>query len=149
VITILVDHDIEGQALTLWGTLTAEGWLTLLPLQLVTFAQIGLPVDSSDRTIWRTAQARGMVLLTHNRNMRGDDSLEQTIREENTLAALPVVTIGRIDRIRERSYRERCAVRLVEIGLDIETYLGVGRIFIPWRGWLTNALHWTPALWRL
>jgi hypothetical protein len=131
VITILVDHDIEGQALTLWGTLAAEGWLTLLPLQLVTFAQIGLPVDSSDRTIWRTAQARGMVLLTHNRNMRGDDSLEQTIREENTLAALPVVTIGRIDRIRERSYRERCAVRLVEIGLDIETYLGVGRIFIP------------------
>ena len=130
-ITILVDHDIEGQALTLWGTLAAEGWLTLLPLQLVTFAQIGLPVDSSDRTIWRTAQARGMVLLTHNRNMRGDDSLEQTIREENTLAALPVVTIGRIDRIRERSYRERCAVRLVEIGLDIETYLGVGRIFIP------------------
>ncbi len=130
-ITILVDHDIEGQALTLWGTLAAEGWLTLLPLQLVTFAQIGLPVDSSDRIIWRTAQARGMVLLTHNRNMRGDDSLEQTIREENTLAALPVVTIGRIDRIRERSYRERCAVRLVEIGLDIETYLGVGRIFIP------------------
>ena len=130
-ITILVDHDIEGQALTLWGTLAAEGWVTLLPLQLVTFAQIGLPVDSSDRAVWRTAQSQGIVLLTHNRNMKGDDSLEQTIREENTSSALPVITIGRIDRIRERAYRERCAVRLVEIGLEIETYLGVGRIFIP------------------
>ena len=114
-ITFLVDHDIEGQALTLWGTLAA----------------VGLPVDSSDRAVWRTAQARGMVLLTHNRNMKSDDSLEQTIREENTPTALPVVTIGRIDRIRERIYRERCAVRLVEIGLDIEIYLGIGRIFIP------------------
>ena len=130
-ITILVDHDIEGQALILWGTLAAEGWLTLSPIQLVTFAQIGLPVDSSDRTVWRTAQAREMMLLTHNRNMKGDDSLEQTIREDNTSTALLVVTIGRIDRIRERAYRERCAVRLVEIGLDIEKYLGTGRIFIP------------------
>jgi len=131
VITILVDHDIEGQALTLWGTLAAEGWLTLLPIQLVTFAQIGLPVDSSDRTVWRTAQARGMMLLTHNRNMKGNDSLEQTIREDNTPTSFPVVTIGRIDRIRERAYRERCAVRLVEIGLGIENHMGTGRIFIP------------------
>lgn len=128
---ILVDHDIEGQVLTLWGTLTAAGWLTLFPLQLSTFAQIGLPVDSSDRMVWRTAQTQGMVLLTHNRNMEGDDSLEQTIREENTPTALPVVTIGRINRIRERAYRDRCAVRLVEIGLDIEKHLGTGRIFIP------------------
>ena len=100
-------------------------------MQLVTFAQVGLSADSSDRTVWRTAQAQGMVLLTHNRNMKGEGSLEQTIREENTLTSLPVVTIGRIDRIRERSYRERCAVRLVEMGLEIENYLGTGRIFIP------------------
>ncbi len=130
-ITILVDHDIEGQALTLWGALAAAGWLTLFPIPLVTFAQIGLPVDTSDRTVWRTAQAQGMILLTHNRNMKGDDSLEQTIREENTATSLPVVTIGRIDRIRERAYRDRCAVRLVEIGLEIEKHLGIGRIFIP------------------
>jgi hypothetical protein len=122
VITILVDHDIEGQALTLWGTLAAAGWLTLLPMQLATFAQVGLPADSNDRTVWRTAQARGMVLLTQNRNMKGEDSLEQTIREDNTSSSLPVVTIGRIDRIRERSYRERCAIRLVELGLDIENF---------------------------
>lgn len=49
--TILADHDIEGQVMALWGTLAAEGWLALCPLQLVTFAHLGLPLDSSDRTV--------------------------------------------------------------------------------------------------
>ena len=129
--TILVDHDIEGQALILWGALVAEGWLEICPLQLVTFVQVGLPLDSSDRTVWRFAQAQGMILLTHNRNMNSEDSLEHTIRQENTPTSLPVITIGRVGRLRERTYRERCAVRLVEIGLEIEPYLGVGRVFIP------------------
>ena len=129
--TILVDHDIEGQILTLWGALAAEGWLEICPLRLVTFVQAGLPVDSSDRTVWRFAQAHQMILLTHNRNMNDADSLEHTIREENTPASLPVITLGRAERLRERAYRERCVVRLIEIGLERERYLGTGRIFIP------------------
>ena len=129
--TMLVDQDIEGQVLILWGALAAEGWLELCPLELVTFAQAGLPVDSNDRTVWRFVQAHNMILLTHNRNMNDADSLEQTIREENTPTSLPVITLGRVDRLRERAYRERCVVRLIEIGLEIEQYLGTGRIFIP------------------
>jgi hypothetical protein len=39
--------------------------------------------------------------------MKGDDSLEQVIREENTLQSLPVVTIGNKERLDEQSYRER------------------------------------------
>src|SRR5262252_2642203 len=128
---MLVDHDIEGQILTLWGALAAEGWLEICPLRLVTFVQAGLPVDSSDRTVWQFAQAQGMMLLTHNRNMKDENSLEQTIRGENTPASLPVLTVGRVERLRERAYRERCVVRLVEIGLDIEHYLGAGRLFMP------------------
>ena len=128
---MLVDHDIEGQVLILWGALAAEGWLELYPLELVTFVQAGLPVDSSDRTVWRFAQAHGMILLTHNRNMNDADSLEQTIREENTPTSLPVITLGRAERLRERAYRERCVVRLIEIGLEIEQYVGTGRLFIP------------------
>ena len=130
-ITILVDHDIEGQALTLWGTLAAEGWLALCLLQLTNFVQVGLSVESNDRTVWRFAQSHGMILLTHNRNMKDEDSLEQTIREENAVTSLPVLTIGRIEHLREKSYRQRCAIRLVEISLEIETYLGTGRIYIP------------------
>ena len=128
---MLVDQDIEGQVLILWGALAAEGWLELCPLELVTFVQAGLPVDSNDRTVWRFAQAHNMILLTHNRNMNDADSLEQTIREENTPTSLPVITLGRVDRLRERAYRERCVVRLIEIGLEMEQYVGTGRIFIP------------------
>src|SRR5262245_17695689 len=100
-------------------------------MQVVTFVQVGLPVDSSDRVGWRAPQAQEMILVTRNRNLQGEASLDQAIRENNTPTSLPVVTIGRIDRIRERLYRERCAIRLVEIGMEIENYLGVGRIFIP------------------
>ena len=117
--------------MVLWGALAAEGWLDLCPLPFATFAQVGLPIDSSDREVWRFAQGQGMILLTHNRNMRGEDSLEQTIRKENTPTSLPVLTVERIERLRDRSYRGRCAIRLVEIGLEVENYLGTGRIYIP------------------
>ncbi|HBL13264.1 MAG TPA: ACP S-malonyltransferase, partial [Cyanobacteria bacterium UBA11162] len=53
------------------------------------------------------------------------------IREENTSTSLPVLTIGTLDRFSDRKYREQCAVRLVDILLDLENYRGVGRIFIP------------------
>jgi len=49
--TILVDHNMRGQAILLWGTLAAEGWLDLLPLRLATFADVGLPVESTDRAV--------------------------------------------------------------------------------------------------
>jgi hypothetical protein len=98
---------------------------------LVTFAQVGLPYTSSDREAWRFAQDNGMLLLTANRHMEGEDSLEQTIRRENTPTSLPVVTIGNVNRMVDRVYRELCAIRLLEIALDIDNYLGTGRIFIP------------------
>lgn len=95
------------------------------------FDEAKLAVDSSDRAVWRFAQDNQMILLTANRRMKGIDSLEQTIREENTSTSLPVLTIGSLDRFSDREYREQCAVRLVDILLDLENYRGVGRIFIP------------------
>lgn len=129
--TILVDHNLKGQALLRWGTLAAEGWLVLLPLRLVTFEDVGLPMHSSDRTVWQFTQANRMLLLTGNRSMRGSHSLEQALREENTATSLPVITVASADRLDERLYRERCGSRLVEIILDLDNYLGVGRLFIP------------------
>jgi hypothetical protein len=72
-----------------------------------------------------------MVLLTSNRRKKGVDSSEQVIREENTPTSLPVITVARVNRLDERAYRERCSSRLIEIMLDIENYISVGRIFIP------------------
>lgn len=122
---------MEGQAAVLLGAITAGGWLGLVPLQLVTFVAVGLPVDSTDRAVWRFAQARQMLLLTNNRNSVGEDSLGLTIREETTASSLPVLTVGNLDRLAEPPYRQRCAERLVEIVLDLHLYLGTGRIFIP------------------
>jgi hypothetical protein len=129
--TILADHDIEGQTLLLLGTLAAQGWLDLISLSAVTFGEVGLRANCTDRQIWRFAQEQQMILLTGNRNMKGHDSLERTIREENTPACLPVLTISDVSRVDESSYRQRCAARLLEILVDIEQYRGVGRLFIP------------------
>lgn len=92
---------------------------------------IGLPITSSDRVIWRFAQTNQMILFTANRSGKGIDSLEQTIQEENTQDSLPVITLGNTDRMGDFEYRERCSIRLVEILLDLENYMGAGRLFIP------------------
>jgi hypothetical protein len=91
-----------------------------------------LPVNSDDRVVWQLAQSNQMILLTANRSMKGENSLEQVMREEITSASLPVITIGDADRLlNDPEYRERCATRLVEIVLDMDGYRGVSRLFIP------------------
>lgn len=128
---ILVDHNMKGHALRLWDMLVAQGWEKVFPLEMVMFADVGLAVNSSDREVWRFAQTHRMILLTDNRNMKGNDSLAQTLAEENTSGSFPVITIGKVDRLKERDYRERCVFRLVEIMANVENFLGAGRIFIP------------------
>ncbi|MEO1134765.1 MAG: ACP S-malonyltransferase [Cyanobacteria bacterium J06639_1] len=128
----LIDHNIEGQAEMLWGNIAAEGWLELLPIRFICFEEIDLPIDSNDRTVWKVAQSKGMILLTANRSMKGEDSLEQVIREENGADSLPVVTVGNPGRLlSERAYRNRCADEILAIAIDFELYMGVGRLFIP------------------
>ena len=130
-IVILVDYNIEGQAGMLWDTFLASNWRDLLPLQIVMFADVGLAPDSDDRAVWRFAQAHRMLLLTNNRSANEANSLEQTIQEENTPTALLVLTVGNVGRMKEKEYRERCTERLIEIVVELDNYLGTGRLFIP------------------
>jgi hypothetical protein len=130
-VIVLLDHNLADAAVLLRRALVDSGWLELVEVEIVTFPEISLPFDSDDRTVWRLAQARGMVLLTANRNMSGSNSLERTLREENTPASLPVLTVGNRGRIIERHYREACCIRLVEIALDLDAFRGVGRLYIP------------------
>lgn len=89
-ITVLADHNIEGQAQLLWGTLSSADWLELVPMRLVRFDDVGLPFDSSDRDVWRFVQAHSMLLLTDNRNMAGDDSTAaESSQSPNPPAARP------------------------------------------------------------
>lgn len=128
---VLADYNLNRQAILISGSLLASGWLDLIPIQLITFTGVGLPADSSDRAVWRFAQTNGMLLLTANQNARGQDSLEQVMREENQPISFPIITIADPDRINESDYRERCVERLVEIVIDIQDYMGAGRLYIP------------------
>jgi hypothetical protein len=130
-VIFLIDHNIEGQSLMLFGSIASEGWLETLPIRFISFDEVELPITSSDRVVWRFAQENQMILLTANRSMKGEDSLEQVIREECLSTSLPVVTLANVDRIIEREYREECVDRLIEIALYLENYLGVSRLFIP------------------
>jgi predicted nuclease of predicted toxin-antitoxin system len=124
----LIDHNLERYAVILLGKIASDGWLDLIPIRFITFREIELSTDSSDRVVWQVAQNNQMILLTANRNMKGEDSLEKTLREDNTPNSLPIVTIGNLDRFRsEPGYRSQCTDRIIEILLDLENYTGVGR----------------------
>ncbi|MGB3294801.1 MAG: DUF5615 family PIN-like protein [Phormidesmis sp.] len=128
----LVDHNLEGHAVVFLGAIANQGWLDSLTIQFVTFADIELSADSSDKVVWRLAQEKQMILLTANRSMKGKDSLEQVSREENTPRSLPVITIGNADRlINDAEYRDRCVESLIEVVLSVDIYRGTRRIFIP------------------
>ena len=128
----LIDHNLGGQAEILFGNIASQGWLELLPICFVTFKEINLVIDSSDRVVWRIAQENQMILLTANRSMKGEDSLEQVLREENTADAFPIITIGDANRLlSDRVYRNRCVDHILAILLDIEDWMGTGRLFVP------------------
>jgi predicted nuclease of predicted toxin-antitoxin system len=128
----LIDHNLGGHAEILMGNIVSQGWLELLPINFITFKEINLSINSNDRIVWRLAQANQMILLTANRSMKGEESLEQVLREENTINSLPVITVGDANRfLADRAYRNRVTDRLIEILLDIEAWMGVGRIFVP------------------
>jgi hypothetical protein len=128
----LIDHNLKGHALVFFGAIASQGWLDIVPIQFVTFDEMSLSMDSDDRVVWRLAQENQMILLTANRSMKGKNSLEQVMREENTSESLPVITVSNADRLlNDSEYRSQCVESLIEIVLDIDTYRGARRIFIP------------------
>jgi len=54
----LIDHNLEGQALIFLGAIAQQGWLDLVTIQFLTFAEVDLPIDSNDRIVWRFAQEK-------------------------------------------------------------------------------------------
>ena len=82
-IALLADHNIEGNTHVLFATLQPLGWVELLDLRLITFAEVGLLQDSPDRVVWRRVQEVGAILITGNRKKTGADSLAACRREAN------------------------------------------------------------------
>jgi predicted nuclease of predicted toxin-antitoxin system len=130
-ITILLDHDVEGQAVFLQAGLREIGWDQLLTVEFARLRDCGLPDDTPDRDIWRFAQQHRLLLITNNRNSEDETSLAATIEREGAADSLPVITVAQVDRLRLADYRQRAATSLVEIIISPEAHLGRGRVFIP------------------
>src|SRR2546428_13470586 len=130
-ITVLLDHDIEGQVVYLEAGLAETGWDQLIEIDFVLLRDCGLAENSPDNESWRYAQEHGMLLIPNIRNNDGETSLHATIARENTPDSLPVVTVSDKDSLRLADYRRRAATALARIIIYPENYRGVGRVFIP------------------
>lgn len=132
---ILADANCEGQLallLRLFGQSWRQEVWAYLRLARLAFADVGLLRDASDREVWLVCQRERIVLVTANRNDEGPESLEATIQQHNTPQSLPVFTLANDQRVlRDITYAEQVADRLLEALFDIDSYRGTGRIYLP------------------
>jgi hypothetical protein len=130
-IGILVDRNIERQGQLLWRQFADSDWQTMQVASMTTLIKAGLESDATDRSIWTLCQQHRLLLLTANRNRRGEDSLQAVLDDLNNPAALPVLTLSNANRaLVDAVYRELCAYRIADIALELPRYLGIGRLFI-------------------
>ncbi len=132
---ILADVQVRGFVRALRREMQtvywADFWEYANPV-FVTFDDIGLSADATDREIWLTCQDRQLILLTDNRNKESEDSLEATIREHNTPLSLPVFTIGDLPRFRlSKEYAQRVIEFVYRYLIDIDGVRGTGRLYLP------------------
>jgi hypothetical protein len=134
---LLADVNVQGhlrflrqllEHLDLWPVLDE------LQLEFVTLANLGLPQDLDDRSLWSHCQQGRWVLFTDNRNEEGSDSLAATLADSWSAGHLPVITLSSKIRFeRQREYAERVATDLAEVlfGVVQGEYRGVPRLYVP------------------
>ena len=130
-ITIFIDHDMEGFDVFLVAGLQETGWDQLIRVEYKLLRDFGLPDNYPDQDIWRFVQQEEMLLVTSNRNSKGETSLQATMQRENSPEALPIVTVSDKELLRQADYRQRVAQSLARIIIDLDDYRGAGRLFIP------------------
>lgn len=132
---ILTDNDVRGQVDYLVALVEAEPWQEFwkdLALPLLRFEDLGLSPSATDQEVWERCQAEEVVLITGNRNLSGPDSLEATIRRQNTPQALPVFTIADVNKVNaSKAYAEQIVEALLDYLQRIEKVRGAGRLFLP------------------
>jgi len=135
VTTVLIDGNLDGHAELLLTRLLSEDWKVVvdhLDLRLLHLPEVGLDRECPDDVIWRICQANGYFLLTDNRNMESDTSLEATMRREGTSESLPVLTISDSKRIYQSGeYLEKVVETLLDRLLAAANYRGAGRLYLP------------------
>ena len=132
---LIADANIQGQVEYLVQRMQAEPWAEFwkaLGLLLRRFEEVGLSASASDLEVWNVCQAEHLILITDNRNLDSEDSLEATIRRNNTPDSLPVFTIEDMNEFRmNNSYVERVVETLYDHLLRIDDIRGTGRLYLP------------------
>jgi hypothetical protein len=135
VFTILLDEQLTGYARYIRSLAESDAWRSiseLLDVRFVNFPGSGLATGTSDRDVWQFCQSQQFYLLTDNRNHDDVDSLEETIRQFNTLTSLPVFTVSDRERLaNDRSYAEQVIESLFDKLIDPDNLMGTGRIYLP------------------
>jgi hypothetical protein len=130
-IAILLDHDLEGRVVFFEAGLQEAGWDRDLQIEFKRLRDVNLPEDSSDREIWLYVQRERILLITSNRNRDDASSLQAVVETENKSDSLPVLTISDQTRLSVPEYRQQVADKLAAVIIDLEAYLGTGRIYLP------------------
>ena len=132
---LIADANIQGQVEYLVQRMQAEAWAEFwqaLGLVLYRFEDVGLSDTATDLQVWSICQAEQLVLITDNRNLDSEDSLEATIRRNNTPESLPIFTIADVNEFRTNSsYVERVIEALYDYLLRIDELRGTGRLYLP------------------
>jgi len=129
------DANVIGHFRRLAAIWNSPAWREVwhsLNLREETFQSLNLTPQSTDDHVWRACQERHVVLITGNRNDDGPTSLESTIRICNSPTSLPVITLSDPQRtLDDGAYAEMVAERILEVLLELDNYMGVGRIYVP------------------
>lgn len=133
--TILLDEQLTGYLRYIRSLAESEGWEAFarqLGVRFTNFPEVGLANGTPDRDVWIFCQSHGYYLLTDNRNAKGNDSLEETIRHCNTPTSLPVFNIGDRDRF---AHDGQCALSVIvsmfDRLMDAQNLRGTGRHYLP------------------
>ncbi len=134
-VTLLVDANLDGHAELLAMRLKTETWRELrdyLDIQFLHFEQAGLDRTAKDDAVWRWCQKNSYYLLTANRNLESEDSLEATIRREGTAQSLPVFTSADAEHVfQSAAYLDKVVETFLDYLLNEANYRGTGRLFLP------------------
>jgi hypothetical protein len=134
---LLADVNVQGHLPYLGQLLEALHLRTILAelkLDLVTFADLELPRNLDDRSLWHRCQLDGWVLFTENRNDDGPDSLHATLTDSWRTGHLPVLTLSNKAKFEHsRGYAERVAIDVAELlfGIALGEYRDRARIYVP------------------
>jgi hypothetical protein len=132
---LVADANIQGQVEHLVRCMRAEPWADFweaLGLVLYRFNDVGLSASATDLEVWNVCQTQELILITDNRNLDSEDSLEATIRRENAPDSLPVFTIADMNQFRTNSsYVDDVVEALYDYLVRIDEVRGTGRLYLP------------------